>query len=97
GDSSSQPPLPPLRLVHFTTYPGREYQPAFSPDGNQIAFVWDGETRDNFDIYVKDIRTGAQVRLTNDPADDFSPAWSPDGGGSRSCALTTRKAMAAFS
>jgi serine/threonine protein kinase len=79
ADASAKSALPAMRVVPFTTYPGSEYQPAFSPDGNQIAFVWDGEQRDNFDIYVKDIRTGAQVRLTKDPADDFSPVSRPDG------------------
>ena len=27
--------------------------PSFSPDGNQVAFSWNGEKQDNFDIYVK--------------------------------------------
>jgi serine/threonine protein kinase/Tol biopolymer transport system component len=72
---------PDLRFVPFTTFLGRNGQPAFSPDGNHIAFVWDGPKRDNLDIYVKDIRTGAQRPLIQDPADDFSPAWKPPDGG----------------
>src|SRR5207302_1558510 len=55
------------------------FQPAFSPDGNYLAYVWDGEKHDNFDIYVTDIRTKLQTRLTQDAAEDFSPVWSPDG------------------
>ena len=69
-----------LAAVPFTTYPGSERHPTFSPDGNQVAFSWDGEKQDNFDIYVKLIGAGLPLRLTTDAADDFSPAWSPDGG-----------------
>jgi eukaryotic-like serine/threonine-protein kinase len=65
--------------VPFTTYAGFEREPTFSPDGAQIAFVWDGEGRDNRDIYVQMIGSGRPLRLTTDPAADFSPAWSPDG------------------
>ena len=42
----------PINIV-LTTYPGRESQPAFSPDGNQIAFVWSGAKDDNTDVYVR--------------------------------------------
>lgn len=66
--------------VPLTTYTGFQGQPNFSPDGNQVAFTWDGEKRDNFDIYVKLIGTsGPPLRLTSDPAPDSSPVWSPDG------------------
>jgi len=68
-----------LRTVPFTSYPGNQSQPAFSPDGNQVAFVWNGSSRDNYDIYVKVIGAETPLRLTSDPAEDFSPVWSPDG------------------
>jgi len=72
--------LPAAKIAPFTTFPGRELQPAFSPDGNQIAFAWNGEKGDNFDIYVKLVNTGTPpLRLTSNPADDLYPAWSPDG------------------
>jgi eukaryotic-like serine/threonine-protein kinase len=41
--------------------------------------MWNGEKRDNFDIYVKHISSGALLRLTSDPAPEGGPAWSPDG------------------
>ncbi len=63
----------------LTSYSGLEYEPALSPDGKQIAFSWDGEHKDNFDIYVRLVGGGAAIRLTTDPAPDHSPAWSPDG------------------
>jgi len=68
-----------LRPVPLTSYPGREINPSFAPDGSQVAFAWDGENQDNFDIYVKVIGSGLPLRLTTNPADDVSPSWSPDG------------------
>ena len=80
GRKQPQVVLPAAKVVPFTTFPGRELQPTFSPDGNQIAFAWNGEKRDNFDIYVKLVNTGTPpLRLTSNPAHDLFPAWSPDG------------------
>lgn len=66
-------------VVPLTTYEGVEGEPSFSPDGNQVAFVWNGEARDNEDIYIKQIGVEPPRRLTTHPGPDFSPAWSPDG------------------
>ena len=73
-----EPPAP-LRPVPLTSDPGSERHPTFSPDGNQVAFDWDGENRDNTDIYVKLVAGGRPLRLTTNPAVDRFPAWSPDG------------------
>jgi Tol biopolymer transport system component/tRNA A-37 threonylcarbamoyl transferase component Bud32 len=70
---------PPMRVIPFTSFPGQESSPSFSPDGNQIAFEWNGEKEDNWDIYVKVIGTESVLRLTTNPAVDQAPAWSPDG------------------
>ena len=72
-------PQAELTAVPLTSYPGMEDHPSFSPDGTQVAFMWNGEKQDNDDIYVKLIGSGGQLRLTYDPARDYSPAWSPDG------------------
>jgi Tol biopolymer transport system component/DNA-binding winged helix-turn-helix (wHTH) protein len=74
-----KPPSPPLRVLPMTSYQGAERFPSFSPDGTQVAFTWDGEKQDNFDIYTCPVGNEAPFRLTNDPAMDLSPAWSPDG------------------
>lgn len=63
----------------LTAFRGMEVNPALSPDGNSVAFSWNGEKQDNFDIYVMPVRSAAPVRLTTDPGQDTSPAWSPDG------------------
>ena len=69
----------PPKVAPFTSFAGRELEPAVSPDGKQVAFVWDGEGADNFDIYVKLIDGGTPLRLTANPGEDRQPAWSPDG------------------
>jgi Tol biopolymer transport system component len=55
-------------------------QPAFSPDGGEIAFSSDLADPDgNLDVYIMD-RDGSNIRrLTTDPAIDAEPDWSPDG------------------
>jgi serine/threonine protein kinase len=71
----------PLRIVPFTSLPGIEAAPRFSPDGKFVAFQWNGPTEDNWDIYVKQVAHGEEpFRLTRDPAADRLPVWSPDGG-----------------
>jgi Tol biopolymer transport system component len=78
--SVGAPSTPTLTALPLTTYPGFQTSPSFSPDGNQVAFAWDGEKRDNFDIYVKLIGTAAPpLRITTHVARDYSPAWSTDG------------------
>ena len=69
----------PLNIVPLTSYPGAERYPSFSPDGSRLTFSWDGEKKDNFDIYSLPIAGGTPFRLTSDPAMETSPAWSPDG------------------
>jgi serine/threonine protein kinase len=66
-------------VVPLTSYVGFEAWPSFSPDGNQVAFSWNGEKQNNLDIYVKLIGSPKPLQLTTDPAADVSPAFSPDG------------------
>ncbi|NJC96647.1 MAG: hypothetical protein FIB03_09990, partial [Anaerolineae bacterium] len=72
ADGTGQRPL--------TTIPGSDFDPAWSPDGDRIAFtsLRDGKK----DIYVLNIETGAVIRLTTasgDVQENSQPAWSPFG------------------
>ena len=71
--------LPTARVVPLTGLSGEEYQAAFSPDGNQLAFVWRAGSGEATHIYVKLIGAGTPLRLTNSTKSDFAPVWSPDG------------------
>jgi eukaryotic-like serine/threonine-protein kinase len=82
-DDSPQRPGPSAPVA-FTSYPGDELCPSFSPDGTAVAFARNASEvsigrSGNFDIYIKTIGSDESVRLTSNPADEFSPAWSPDG------------------
>ncbi len=69
----------PLTPVPLTSYAGSEYGASFSPDGSQVAFGWNGEKEDNWDIYIKLVGSEPPFRLTTNKADEGWPAWSPDG------------------
>ncbi|MEO8369007.1 MAG: protein kinase [Candidatus Solibacter sp.] len=69
----------PGQVIPITTMPGSESQPAFSPDGKKLVYVWSGENGGNSDIYIQNLDDGSVVRFTTDPAEDISPVWSPDG------------------
>jgi serine/threonine protein kinase len=72
------PGLPPPQLLPLTTLNGWVWFPTFSPDGEQVAFSWDGGTLE-YDIYVKWVGSSEVHRLTTDLAQDYAPSWSPDG------------------
>jgi eukaryotic-like serine/threonine-protein kinase len=72
--------LPLMKVGPFTSFPGKKAHPAFSPDGNQIAFAWGGEKDENLQLYVKQVGSENPVRITfSSPDWDYSPNWSPDG------------------
>jgi Tol biopolymer transport system component len=68
-----------MRVVPFSSYPGSQRWPAFSPDGNQLAFSWTGEHGDVMHIYVKVIGTETPLQLTSAANSDVTPVWAPDG------------------
>ena len=77
---SSASPSANLNVVPLTSYPGAEFFPSFSPDGNEIVFAWNAsETGPDFDLYRKQVGSETAVRLTTIHAPWIAPAWSPDG------------------
>ncbi|MGD0579133.1 MAG: winged helix-turn-helix domain-containing protein, partial [Bryobacteraceae bacterium] len=76
GKATAAMPVP----VPLTAYPGRELGPSFSPEGDRVAFSWNGPEQDNSShIYVKQIGADVPIPLTKGPGPDVFPAWSPDG------------------
>ena len=68
------------KIAPFSGLPGRENSPAFSPDGKQIVFSWDGGIENgNFDVYVKLIGAGEPIRLTSGETDEINSVFAPDG------------------
>jgi len=71
------------RIVPFTSFPGIKSSPVFSPDGNQIAFFWDGGEVEEPGIFVKLIDSGMPLRIATLPGGSWggglSLVWSPDG------------------
>jgi Tol biopolymer transport system component len=54
-----------------------DYDPGFSPDGKQIAYI--SEEHGLGELYVMDLDGSSQSRMTFDQNIVWSPAWSPDG------------------
>jgi len=54
-----------------------QIEPAWSPDGRQIAFV--SKRRGSFDVYVMNADGTGTRRLTSTSGDEGHPTWSPDG------------------
>jgi len=63
--------------ARLTNSPGSDATPAFSADGQRIAFS--SERDGNMEIYVMNADGSGAIRLTDNPAKDAFPVWSPDG------------------
>ena len=57
--------------------PGNDNTPAWSPDGQKLAF--ESERDGNSELYVMNADGSGQTNLTNSPRADRWAAWSPDG------------------
>lgn len=72
-------------LTRLTDDPAFDDSPALSPDGTRIAFL--SARHDpapkfpnlKYELYVVDVESGEEIRLTTTEATEGHPAWSPDG------------------
>ncbi|MGH2378044.1 MAG: alpha/beta fold hydrolase [Candidatus Limnocylindria bacterium] len=64
------------RLTHDDAVMHRQH--SWSPDGTRIAYTANAGGR-RFAVFVIDVATGEQRRLTDGREDDQQPRWSPDG------------------
>jgi Tol biopolymer transport system component/DNA-binding winged helix-turn-helix (wHTH) protein len=69
------------KVIPLTSLPGQELQPTFSPDGNQIAFVWRNEKDGRSDIYIKLLDAENKLQLTNNPDDEVTPVHRSSASG----------------
>ena len=64
--------------IQLTTNAGLDLHPAFSPQGDAVAFASDRSGA--FELYVRALAGAAsEVALTSDGQHNVQPAWSPDG------------------
>jgi Tol biopolymer transport system component/serine/threonine protein kinase len=69
-----------MRTVPLTSLPGWVQYPAFSPDAEKIAFIWNGENPIRGDLYVQLVGGERPLRLTHtDHGVVCCANWSPDG------------------
>jgi len=69
----NRPPEPLEEPVPFTSLPGTEASPSFSPDGRKVVF----NHRDR--IVIKDMESEVVTTLVEPGSFAYDPAWSPDG------------------
>ena len=69
-----------FQIVPLTAAPGYVVFPALSPDGNWIAYIWDGPERKRYNVYVQLVGSDTPLRITDIKSGlPGAPTWSPDG------------------
>jgi TolB protein len=67
-------------VSRLTTGEGDAVNPAWSPDGQHIAFAWTrGFEPGNFNIFIMDVASREVVQLTHGAGRNENPTWAPDG------------------
>lgn len=72
----------PFQMVDahlLTSLQGDELEPALSPDGERVAFAWQGPGDEAPRLYVQAVDGGTPVRLTHGGGREGSASWTPDG------------------
>jgi Tol biopolymer transport system component/DNA-binding winged helix-turn-helix (wHTH) protein len=63
----------------LTSTSGLFLQPAFSPDGQELAYTWRANTNSHQSIYLQHVSSDDRRILIDTGQDDYSPSWSPRG------------------
>ena len=78
-------PAGPGRIVPFTADGGWKFAPRLSPDGERVAYTWNGPGQDSWHIYIKGLGRGTRpVRLTDHLAGAWARCGRPTAGRSPS-------------
>ncbi len=75
--------------AQLTNDPFLDVDPTWSRDGRRLAYVSDRRGTGTMDLYVRDMATGEDRRVTGTEEDLLQPSWSPDG---RTLAVFMREA-----
>lgn len=68
-----------FRVTSLTSLAGKESQPALSPDGKRVAFLWEQEDGQTPTLRVQTEGPSVSPQLTKTEGHYSSPVWSPDG------------------
>ncbi|MCX7604617.1 MAG: hypothetical protein N2036_11140, partial [Bryobacteraceae bacterium] len=72
-------PEPAPVVTPVTRLAGKEFQPAISPDGSMVAFVWQESEQTLPGIWIQKFGEPAPRQISTPGYSWSSPAWSPDG------------------
>jgi Tol biopolymer transport system component len=70
-------PAVKLSGTQLTNDPANDADPAWSPDGTEIAFA--SQRTGNWDIFRISVHGGDVLPMSGNVGDDQDPSWSPDG------------------
>lgn len=68
-----------IKHSKLTGLQGLEMQPAISPNGKNIAFIWNKNGQGAPQLYVRPLNTNQPRLVSQVEASEYSPLWSKDG------------------
>lgn len=79
--TTAAPSVPTYSVRPITALPGRELDPALSPEGNRVVFTWltPDDRASNGKLYLKHTDAEQRLPLTEGAGLDRKATWSPDG------------------
>jgi Tol biopolymer transport system component/DNA-binding winged helix-turn-helix (wHTH) protein len=74
----SGPTSAEFHIAPLTRLSGKEWQPAISPDGKKVAFLWDQGDGQPVSLCVQSVDESSPRQIARGSGQYSSPAWSPD-------------------